>query len=90
MKIEFPGHIFENTEITNFMKIRLVRAELFHGGGRTDRQTYIPMEDVTKPIVVFLNFATRLKIELVGNVCLSVSLMAPVPRNCCTNVPNSR
>jgi hypothetical protein len=36
------------------MKIRLVRAELFHADGRTDR---------TKLIVVFRIFQTRLKIS---------------------------
>ena len=30
MKLEFSRHIFENTHISNFMKIRLVGAELFY------------------------------------------------------------
>ena len=38
MKLEFSGHIFENTQILNFMKIRLVGAELFLSDGQTERQ----------------------------------------------------
>jgi hypothetical protein len=41
MKPELSRQIFENAQISNFMKIRLVRTELFHAdgetGGRTDR-----------------------------------------------------
>ena len=40
------------------MKILLVGAELFHEGGRTDRQTYL-----TKPIVAVRNFAKAPKNE---------------------------
>jgi hypothetical protein len=36
------------------MKIRVVRAELFHAGGQTGRQT-----DMTKVIVAFRNFANE-------------------------------
>ena len=40
MKLEFSRHIFEkNIQISNFMKICPVGAELFHADGRTDRQT---------------------------------------------------
>jgi hypothetical protein len=38
----------KNPQITNFMKIRPVGAELFHADGRTDRETDI--------IVAFRNF----------------------------------
>jgi hypothetical protein len=38
------------------MKIRTVGGELFHAGGRTDRQT-----DTTKLIAEFRNVLTRLK-----------------------------
>ena len=31
--------MFENTRISNFMKIHLVGAELFHASRRADRQT---------------------------------------------------
>jgi hypothetical protein len=38
MKLEFSGHIFENSpQVTNFMKIRPVGAELLRADGRTDR-----------------------------------------------------
>jgi hypothetical protein len=37
MKLEFSRHIFDNIQITDFMKIRPVGAELFHAGGETDR-----------------------------------------------------
>ena len=38
MKLEFSRQIFEKgNEIQNFMKILLVRAELFHADRRTDR-----------------------------------------------------
>ena len=48
MKLEFSRQIFEkNTEISNFMKIRPVEAELFHADGRTD---------MTKPMVAFPQF----------------------------------
>jgi len=47
-KTFFPN----NTEISNFMKLRPVRAELFHADGQTD---------ITKLIVVFRNFANAPK-----------------------------
>jgi hypothetical protein len=45
--------------ISNFMKIRLVGAEMFHADGRTDEWT-----DMTKLIVAFRNFANAPKNEL--------------------------
>ena len=42
----------KNTEVSNFMKIRLVRAELFHSDGRTD---------MTKLIVAFRKFSNAPK-----------------------------
>ena len=36
-KLEFSLQIFENTQISNFMKIRPVRAKLFHVDWQTDR-----------------------------------------------------
>jgi hypothetical protein len=35
MKLEFSSHIVENIQMSNYMKIRPVRAELFHADGRT-------------------------------------------------------
>jgi len=41
MKLEFSQHIFEkNSQISNFMKIRSLDAELFNADGRTDRYTW--------------------------------------------------
>jgi hypothetical protein len=38
MKLEFSRQVFEkNTQISIFIKIRPVEAELFYGDGRTDR-----------------------------------------------------
>ena len=40
MKLEFSRYIFENNpQISNFMKIRPVGAELFYADGQTGRQT---------------------------------------------------
>jgi hypothetical protein len=39
LKLEFSRQIFENTQISNFMTIRQVGAELFHADGRTEEQT---------------------------------------------------
>jgi hypothetical protein len=49
MKIEFSQQIFEkNTQISKFMKIPPVEAELSHVSGRTD---------MTKLVAIFRNFA---------------------------------
>ena len=45
-------------QISSFMKIRVVRAELSHADGRTDRQTD---RDMMKLIVAFRNFANAPK-----------------------------
>jgi len=37
MKLEFSGDNLEEHQISHFMKIRSVGAELLHGGWRTDR-----------------------------------------------------
>ena len=36
MKLEIFRQLFKNTQVSNFMKIRPVGAELFHADGRTD------------------------------------------------------
>ena len=36
-KLECSCQIFKNPQMSNFMKIHPVGAELFHVGGRTDR-----------------------------------------------------
>jgi len=35
MKLDFSGQDFKNTQISSFMKIRLVRAEMFYADGGT-------------------------------------------------------
>ena len=61
MQLGFSGQIFE-TEITNFMKIRPVGAELFHAGRRTYRR-----KDMTKLIVAFRNFAKAPNNHVIGS-----------------------
>jgi hypothetical protein len=54
IKLEISQQIFEKkSEISNFMKIRPVGAELFHADGQTDKK---------KIIVAFEILQTRLKI----------------------------
>jgi hypothetical protein len=52
MKLEFSRHIFEKSSFFKFHEHPPLRAELFHAERRTD---------MTKPIVVFRNFANALK-----------------------------
>ena len=47
MKLEFSRQIFENTQISSSMKVRLAGAELFRTVGQTD---------MTERIVAFCNF----------------------------------
>ena len=64
MKLELYRLIFERkVQISDFMTIRPVGAELFHMDGETDGRT-----DMTKLIVAFRNFAKGPKIlgEKVG------------------------
>jgi hypothetical protein len=58
MKLEFFDRFLINSQISNFMKIRPVVAELFHADGTTDRQT-----DMTKLTVAFRNFPNAPKNE---------------------------
>jgi hypothetical protein len=50
----FPDRFYQNTEISNFVKTRPVRAKLFHADGRTD---------MTNLLLSFCNFAKTLKKE---------------------------
>jgi hypothetical protein len=52
----FATDFFKNTQISNFMKISPVGAELFHADGRTDKQ-----RDVKKLIAAIHNFANAPK-----------------------------
>jgi hypothetical protein len=60
MKLEF-SRCTTNIQISNFMKIRPVGAELLHAGGRTDRQIRQTQTDMTKLIVAFALLRTRLE-----------------------------
>jgi hypothetical protein len=57
----FSQDFRKNTQISNFMKIRLEAAELFHA----DRKT-----DITKLIAVFRNFAKAIKNAVFYSVLL--------------------
>jgi hypothetical protein len=50
----FPCKFSKNPQISNFMKFRLVEAELFHADGRPD---------MTKLLVAFRNFANAPKLH---------------------------
>jgi len=52
MEIEFLDRFFKNTQISNFIKIHPVGAELFHADRWKDGQT-----DMTKLMVTICNFA---------------------------------
>ena len=52
MKLVFPERFSKNPQISNFMKLLTVAAELFHADGRTD---------MTKLTVAFRNFANATK-----------------------------
>ena len=58
MKLEFSQKNSKSTQISNFMKIRPVWAELFLGDGRTDTGG---RTDMTKLVVTFRNFANATK-----------------------------
>ena len=51
----------------NFMKIRLMGAELFHAGRRINRQT-----DITKLMVAFRNFANQHENMILKNILFDV------------------
>ena len=57
----FRGRFTKNTQISNFMKIRPVGAELFNADGQTDRRT-----DNTELIVAFCNFSNATKKTVLG------------------------
>ena len=68
MKFEFTAQIKKkNAQISNFMEIRLVGAELFHADGRTDGQRTKRADRLTKIIVTFRNFANENSKHLFGS-----------------------
>jgi hypothetical protein len=60
MKLEFLDMFLKKSQMSNFVKIRPVEAEVFHADTNTDRQTY-EQTDVTKLAVTFRNFANAPK-----------------------------
>jgi len=61
IQLDFPDRISKNTQISNFMLIRPVLAELFHAKGLTVREPgrwAKGQTDMTKLIVAFHNFVT--------------------------------
>jgi hypothetical protein len=52
MKLEFSLQVTQNIQVSNFIKVRPMRAELFHADGQTD---------MMKLIVAFRNFASAPK-----------------------------
>jgi hypothetical protein len=60
--LNFLERFSKNTQVSNFIKIRPVRAELFHADGRTDGQTVM-----TKLKAPLSNFANGLKKSPNGN-----------------------
>jgi hypothetical protein len=59
--MNFLERFSNNTQGSNFMKVRPVGSELFHADGRTDTRT-----NMTKLIVVFRDFAKEPKNQLVN------------------------
>ena len=42
MKLEFSRQIFEKAEISNIIKTRPIRAEMFHADGHDEANSYFP------------------------------------------------
>jgi hypothetical protein len=57
MNLELRDRFSKNTQISNFMKMRPVGAELFHADGRTD---------MTKLTAAFRNFADSPKNRVIN------------------------
>jgi hypothetical protein len=66
MKLEFPRLSFKNTQISNFMKIRPMGAELFHAERRMDGRRG-GKTDMTERMVAFRNFSYAPKSDAFGH-----------------------
>jgi hypothetical protein len=66
MKLEFfffeRERVSRDTQISNFMEIRLVGGEVLHAERQTGRETDRQTTDMTKLIVAFCNLANARKI----------------------------
>jgi len=60
VKLNFLDRFSKNIPISDFFKIHLVGAKLFHEDGRMDGRTH-GRADVTKLVVAFRNFANAPK-----------------------------
>ena len=67
MTLEFIPYIFEKYQISHYMKIPLLGAELYHAGGRTDGRTDI------KLIFAFRNFTEAHKNQPTEILCNSIT-----------------
>jgi hypothetical protein len=57
IKLEFYGQILVKSSNIKFNKIRVEGSELFHAGGRMDRQTDRQTDRQDKTNIAFRNFA---------------------------------
>jgi hypothetical protein len=67
VKLNFLDRFSKYVQISNFMKIRPVGAEMFHADGRTERQT-----DMMKLIVTVRSFANAAKDIIQTGFCENI------------------
>jgi hypothetical protein len=60
MKLEFSNRFPTNTPKSNFMKIRLMGAELFHAHEQTDKQTWRTLKgSITLCVYQYVDYWVR-------------------------------